>query len=82
MKRIYTALLASTIALTAQAGPNWQAIETARQEKQENRIKTAVQTAQHATSMQKLKAACDKAQSNLDVAAACRDMMAACKEMM
>lgn len=82
MKKYCAALLASAAALTVQAGPNWQAIETARQEKQENRVQTEVQHTQHATAMQKLKAACDKAQSNVEVAEACREMMAACAEMM
>ncbi len=72
-------LLATSL---AHAGPNWQAIETARQEKEQGREVAAEQHKRHQTSMEKLKAACDKAQDNAEVRQACEEMMAACHEMM
>jgi mannitol-specific phosphotransferase system IIBC component len=89
MKKCFAALMAASFVLSAQAGPNWQAIESARQEKQAAREVSAkqeaevkVQKTRHATSMEKLQAACDKAKGDAIVNAACLEMMAACKEMM
>jgi len=75
-------------AMAGYAGPNWEAIERAREEKAaEKRVQTetVVQRAEKVkkqqSTLEKLQAACDKVEENAEITAACDEIIALYAEL-
>ena len=64
----------------AYAGPNWKAIEDARNEKHEQKQTVAKQKSRHEQALEKLQLACEKVKNDPELAKACEEIIAADKE--
>jgi len=63
------------------AGPNWKAIENAREAKQQANRHISEAEKHHQTSLEKLEAACEKAQADLELSKICDEIISAYKAL-
>lgn len=81
-------ILLAFFAVAVQAGPNWEAIEGAREAKavekqaaREQAVQQVEAQQQKQSAYEKLVAACNKVESNAELTAACEEIKAAYKDL-